>query len=110
LQKNFKTTDYTDEHGYKEVGTGGIRGANGAGQTKNSASKLDRFPLFSANPSLLGSFDSLAPALSPCGLHSCSLPRACPGARLCKSEKSVFSFLQPPHDLLIMKLQDVVCI
>lgn len=27
---------------------------------------------------LAGSFDSLAPALSPFGLHSCSLPRACP--------------------------------
>ena len=34
---------------------GCIRDANGAAQNKNSASKLDRFLLFSANPSLLGS-------------------------------------------------------
>jgi hypothetical protein len=44
------------EHGGDLGSTQGIRGANGAGKTKNSASKLDRFSLFSANPSLLGSF------------------------------------------------------
>jgi hypothetical protein len=48
------------------------------GQGKNSASRLARFLLFSANPSLMGLFDSLAHAFSPFGLHSCSLPRACP--------------------------------
>ena len=47
-------------------------------KNKNSASGLARVLLFSANPGLLGSFDSLAPALSPFGLHSCSLPRTCP--------------------------------
>lgn len=48
------------EHGGDLASTQGIRGANGAGQIKNSASKLDRFLLFSANPSLLGSFALLA--------------------------------------------------
>jgi hypothetical protein len=47
-----------------------IFGSSGAKQSKNSASMIDLFSLFSANPSLLGSFDSLAPALSPFGLHS----------------------------------------
>ena len=57
LHKNLKPLiTGTDEHGYEEISTQGIRGANGAGQSKNSASKLDRFSLFSANPSLLGSF------------------------------------------------------
>ena len=42
-----------------------IFGASGAKQSKNSASKLDQFLLFSANPSLLGSFD----LLSPCALR-----------------------------------------
>ena len=46
VAKNFKTTDYTDKHRYEEVGTQDIRGANGAGKTKNSASKLARFSLF----------------------------------------------------------------
>ncbi len=96
LQKNFKTSDYTDEHGYKEVGTGGIRGANGAGQTKNSASKLDRFSLFSANPSLLGSFALLATrSLHPSGHLRCAssrMPKALGCANPC--QKSVVSFLQ----------------
>ena len=38
------------EHGGDLASTQGIRGANGAVKTKNSASKLDRCSLFSANP------------------------------------------------------------
>jgi len=34
------------EHGGDLGSTQGIRGANGAGKTRNSASKLDRFSLF----------------------------------------------------------------
>jgi hypothetical protein len=78
LQKKFKITNYTDKHRYEEVGTHGIRGANGAGKTKNSASKLDRFSLYSANLRLLGSFALLVPALSPFGMQSSSLPHGCP--------------------------------
>jgi len=46
-------SNYPDEHGYEEMGTGAF--AARMGQGKNSASRLARFLLFSANPSLMGS-------------------------------------------------------
>ena len=66
------------EHGGDLVSTGAFAARMGQGKNKNSASRLARFLFFSANPTWLGSFDELAPALSPFGLHSCSLPRTCP--------------------------------
>ncbi|MFM8831941.1 MAG: hypothetical protein ACKOHM_13170, partial [Spartobacteria bacterium] len=58
-ERIIKTTDYPDEHGYKEMGKGAF--AARMGQKQNSASGLAGFLLFSANPSLPGSFDSLTP-------------------------------------------------
>jgi hypothetical protein len=54
LQKKFKTTNYTDKHGYEEFGTQDIRGANGEGKTKTLLASLPDFRFFSANLSLLG--------------------------------------------------------
>lgn len=65
LQKKIKTTNYTDKHEYKKVSAHGIRGANGAGKTKNSASKLDRFSLFFCQSQITGIFCLVLALLAP---------------------------------------------
>jgi hypothetical protein len=50
----IKTTDCQDKYGYEEISAGAFAVRMGQGKNKNSAIRLARFSLFSANPKLLG--------------------------------------------------------